>query len=512
MSAEGLSVHNLREIIRLYTQGLSGRAIGRSLSISPATISGYLGHVRAAKLGWPLPPELDNDALLRRALFPPQDSAAAAGRPMPNFAEVHRELRGRHVTKMLLWQEYREQHADGLGYSQFCEHYAAWAKPLLATMRQTHHAGDKVFVDFSGDGIRVFDAASGEYRTAKLFVAVLGASNLTYVEPVFHEDLPTWIGCHVRAFTYFGGVPKIVVPDNLKAGVTKPHRYDPDLNRTYVDLADHYGVAVIPARPRRPRDKAKVEQAVLLAERWILAVLRHERFTSMDELRAAVSALNERLNARKMRKLGTSRRELFERIERHTLQPLPEQPYEYADWATATLGPDYHVEFDKHWYSAPYTLIGQKLDVRATLGGVELIHRHERVASHVRSRVPYRHTTQKDHMPSTHRAYAEWTPERLTSWAKTVGPQTEVVVREILGARVHPEQAFRSCLGLLGLAKKFSTQRLEAACTRAVTHRACTRRSVENILKNKLDLVQPESAAKPQLSPHGNVRGPGYYH
>lgn len=511
MAAERLSMRKVREIARLYLLlKLSGRAIGRSVGVSPSTMSDYLGRLRAAELTWPLPPELDNDEALERRLFP-EEAKALDARPMPDYAHVHRELAHRHVTKLLLWQEYKTEHPDGVGYSQFCTHYAAWAKPLGATMRQAHRAGGYLFVDFSGDTIDIVDPVTGEIVSAKLFVAVLGASNLTYVEPVLTEDLPTWIGCHVRAFDFFGGVPEIVVPDNLKAGVRRSDRYDPDINPTYAELARHYKVAVIPARPRKPRDKAKVEQAVLLAERWVLAVLRHRRFRNLDDLRAAVAELNTQLNDRKMRKLGVSRRALFEQIERAALQPLPEQRYEHAAWARPTVGPDYHVEYEKHYYSVPYRLCGQRVDVRATMSTIEILHLGERVASHPRSARQHAHTTLADHMPASHREHAKWTPERIQSWARTLGPQVAALSGEIMKRRMHPEQGYRSCLGLIRLANHYGAERLNAACAHALKIRATSRKSVESILKNGLDQTVAAEPVKPTLASHENVRGPDYY-
>ena len=368
MAAERLPMRKLREIVRLrLEQGLSGRAIAKSCGISPSTASGYLARIAVAKLSWPLPAELHDDEALERLLFAGERAPAPPrSRPEPDYAWVHRELQKRGVTKLLLWQEYREIHPDGPGYSQFCEYYTRRARPLSATMRQAHRAGEKCFLDFSGDGIDVVDPLTGEIRTAKLFVAVLGASSFTYVEPVFSEDLPTWIACHIRAFDYFSGCSAIWVPDNLRAAVTKAHRYEPEINRTYLDLAGHYGAAVIPARVRKPRDKAKVEAAVLVAERWIIAVLRNRTFFSLEEVRIAVAELLEKLNDRPMRHLRRSRRELFEEMERGALKPLPDRPFEFATWERPRVEPSYHVKFDDHYYSVHYTLCGHQVDLRAT--------------------------------------------------------------------------------------------------------------------------------------------------
>jgi transposase len=504
-------MRKLREIIRLKLRvGLSGRAIARSCNLSPATVSGYIGRITDAKLTWPLPPELDDDEALERLLFP-DERHPVAQRPEPDWAWVHQELKKKHVTKQLVWLEYREAHSDGYQYSRFCERYAEWSKHLAVTMRQTHRAGEKMFVDFSGDGIEIIDPATSVRTVAKLFVAVLGASNLTYVEPALSEDLPSWIGGHVRALGYFGGSPEIYVPDNLKSGVKRADNYDPEINPTYAELACHYGAVVIPARKRRPRDKAKVEQAVLLAERWILAVLRHRTFFSLRELADAIEPLVEQLNDRTMRKLGKSRRQIFEEIERGALRPLPTDAYVYADWACPKVNLDYHVEFDHHFYSVPYTLVGQHLDLRATAMTIEILQRGHRITSHQRSSVKNGHTTKPEHMPSHHRAYAKWTPERVADWAKTVGPKTSELAEEIMRHRRHPEQGFRACLGLIKLGERYDLERVERACARALKHGAISYQSVVSILAHKLDQVEdePSQAALPL---HANIRGPGYYH
>ncbi len=510
--AERIPMRKLREIVRMKLElKMAGRAIARSCGLSPGTLSDYVGRIAVAKLSWPLPPELDDDAALTRLLFP-HEGHPHAERPEPDWCVIHQELKRKHVTKQLLWQEYREGHPDGYQYSQFCERYLRWSAHLGVTMRQAHRAGEKCFVDFSGDGIDVIDPKTGEVRTAKLFVAVLGASNLTYVEPVFNEQLETWISCHVHAFEFFGGVSELTVPDNLRSGVTKANRYEPELNRTYADLARHYGTAIIPARPYKPRDKAKVEQAVLLAERWIIAVLRNHSFFSLEELREAVKRLVTRLNDRLMKKLKKSRRQLFDELEKDALKPLPSAAYEFADWEKPRVGLNYHVEFDDHHYSVPYTLYGHELDLRATASTIEIFRGGRREASHARSDVKHGYSTKAEHMPKGHREYAERTPERLIAWAKTVGPMTAAVVEEIMLSRAHPQQGFKACWGIMNLRRDYEDKRIEKACARAKERRACSYRSVAAILKNNLDkdespLVEQQS----HLPLHENLRGAGYY-
>jgi transposase len=504
-------MRKLREVIRLRLDAKqSGRAIARSCQLSPATVSGYLGRIADAKLTWPLPDALQSDEALERLLFP-DERHPLAQRPEPDWAQVHRELKKKHVTKQLVWLEYREGHPDGYQYSQFCARYARWAKRLSVTMRQTHRAGEKMFIDFSGDGIDIVDPATGECQRAKLFVAVLGASNLTYAEPALSEDLPAWIGGHVRALEYFGGSSEIYVPDNLKSGVKRADNYDPEINPTYAELARHYGAVVMPARKRRPRDKAKVEQAVLLAERWILAVLRNRTFFSIEELRTAVGELVDRLNDRPMKKLGKSRRQLFEEIERASLRPLPPTPYEYAEWSRPRVNIDYHVEVDHHYYSVDHDLIGQRVDVRATSMTVEIFRRGLRITSHLRSYRKHTHTTKPEHMPRRHREYAEWTPERMRGWAESLGPHTAALAGAIMERRRHPEQGFRAVMGLIRLRDRYPIERIERAAARALKRGATNYQSMVSILANNLDAVEDEPHEAP-LPVHQNIRGPGYYH
>jgi transposase len=506
-------MRKLREILRLRLEvGLSARAIARSCRLSVSTVSGYLGRISVAKLTWPLPAELDDDQALTRLLFPTEGQPVRT-RPEPDWAAIHRELHRPHVTKLLVWQEYREQEPAGYQYSQFCARYAAWARTLPLTLRQLHRAGAKGFVDFSGDGLPIRDPATGTTTTAVLFVCVLGASNFTYVEPVLHQDLATWIACHVNAFTYFGGVPAALVPDNTKTGVTRADYYDPDLNPTYADLARHYGTAVLPARPRHPRDKAKVEQGVLLAERWILAVLRDRVFTSLGDLHDALVPLRERLNDRPLRRLGQSRRELFEAVERPALRPLPRTPYVFTIWARPKVSIDYHVAFEDHYYSVPYQLRGERLDLRATTTTIELFHDGRRVASHIRSHARHQPTTDPAHMPAAHRAHLEWTPSRLITWGATIGPATAALCAAIMEQRPHPEQGYRACLGIMRLAKQYPPARLERACARALHFRACSYKSVLAILRHHRDAEPlPTETEPPPLPLHANVRGPKYYH
>ncbi len=504
-------MRKLREFVRLYLEnGLSARAIARSVKVSPSTASIYVSRIRAAGVKWPLSPELDGDAALTRLLFA-EPGVIKDKRPEPDWAGLHLELKKKHVTRQLLWEEYKGGQPDGYQYSAFCRHFATWESRLQLSMRQEHRAGEKLFIDFSGDGIDFVDPKTGEVRTAKLFVAVLGASSLTYVEPVLGEDSPTWVQCHVNALNFFGGVTEIWVPDNLKAGVTKPDAYEPELNPSYADVARHYGVAVIPARVRRPKDKAKVEVGVLLAQRWIIAALRKRTFFSLGEVREAVKPLLEKLNARPMRRLKKSRRQLFEELDRPTLRPLPARAHEFTEWAKAKVGVHYHVEFKEHFYSVHYLLLHERTEIRATATTVEVLLNGHRIAAHVRDDTPNKYTTLKEHMPRAHRDYAEWDPPRLIAWARKVGPGTAALVEGIMSRRVHAQHGFQACLGVMSLRNSFEDPSIEAACLRAVKANAFSYKSVKAILKNGLEREALAEVLDQALPQHGNIRGPDYY-
>jgi len=507
-------MRKIKEVLRLkWDKDLSNRQIAKACGISRPTVSDYLRRAIQASLGWPLPSGLDEMAL-ERQLFPPPPLLPAHARGVPNWSVVHQELRSKKsVTLFLLWQEYRETHPEGYRYSWFCEHYRKWRGKLDVVMRQDHRAGEKLFVDYAGQTAPVVDKASGEIREAQIFIAVLGASNYTYAEATWSQGLPDWIGSHVRTFAYLGGVPKLVVPDNLRSGVSKAHRYEPDINPTYQDMASHYGVAVLPTRVRRPRDKAKVEAGVLVVERWILAVLRHRSFFSLAELNGAIRTLLEKLNTRPFKKLPGCRREHFESLDQPALQPLPAEPYVYAEWKKARVHIDYHVAVDGHYYSVPHALIKKQLDVRITQYTIECFHRGNRVASHRRSYQKGRHTTVSAHMPESHRQAGDWSPERLSNWAAKTGPATEKLIMTILTSRKHPQQAYRSCLGILRLGKAYGDDRLEAACRRALTLGSHSYKSIESILKHRLDdkpIAEQQELALPE--DHDNIRGPSYYH
>lgn len=504
-------MRKIEEVLRLYQAGgRSLREIARAVRVSPTTVADYLRRARLAGLTWPLAEGLTERAV-DLALFPPP-AASRIQRPEPDWAAVHRQLGRSGVTLDLLWQEYREQHPDGYQYSAFCLHYRAFTQALPVTLRQSHAPGERLFIDYSGQTVAVVDPTTGEERAAQIFVAVLGASNYTFVEATWSQGLVDWLGSHVRCLEFLGGVPELLVPDNLKSGVKAPSLYEPDLNPSYQELAVHYGVAVLPARVRKPRDKAKVEAGVLLAQRWILARLRYQRFFSLDEVNRAIRLLLAELNQRPFKRLPGSRQSAFETVDRPALKPLPPTRYEFAEWKRATVGIDYHVEVDRHYYSVPYRYARQPVEARFTATTVELFHHGERLASHPRSRVPGGHTTVAAHLAPAHQIVAGWNAQRFLDWAAQIGPQTQTVIARVLQARPHPQQGYRTALGILRLAKAYGNARLEAACQRAARFQTLTYRSLASILKHGLDRQTPTPTQAPLPLHHANVRGPAYYH
>jgi transposase len=505
-------MRRITEVLRLAAQGLSYRQISQSVGISASTAQNYLRRAQRAGVSWPLSDELDGPALEAR-LFQRGAEAYRPGRPEPDWLEVHRERKqGKHVTLQLLWLEYRQTHPDGWAYTQFCAHYHRWLERQDVVMRLEYPAGERLFVDFCGDTLPITDPETGELWQAQVFVAALAASGYLYVEATGTQELAAWLGAHVHAFEFYGAAPRIVVPDNLKAGVTKACWYDPELNPSYLELARHYGLAVLPTRPYHPRDKAAVEAAVQVTERWVLAPLRKRQFFSLGEANPAIAEQVAIVNGRRFRGQDLSRRALFDKLERAALRPLPPTAYEFALWKPAKVNIDYHVEFDTRYYSVPHRLVREAVEVRATAHVVEVFHRGRRVASHAREYGRRRFITDPDHMPAAHRAHLEWTPSKLVAWGSRIGPPVAELVEAILATRPHPEHGYRACLGLMRLVRRYGAERVSAACQRALATGGLSYSSVEAILKHGLDRVPVgEPASKVVPIQHANLRGSAYY-
>lgn len=512
MPAQRLSMRRIRELLRLrFGARLSDRAIARQLGVARSTVQDYVGRLTAAGITWPVPDELTDEVLEQRLFARAGFKPGLRRHAQPDWAALVREMKRPGVNLTILWEEYRAVHPEGYGYSRFCDLYREFEQRLSPTMRQHHVAGDKTFVDYSGKTVPIVDPATGEVWPAHLFVAVLGASNYTFAVATRSQELPEWIGAHLRMFRFYQGVPRLLVPDNLKAGVQKASFYDPELNQTYGKMAAHYGVGILPARPRRPRDKAKVEAGVRLAQAYILGRLRHLTFFSLAECNAAIAEALAQLNGRPMRRLGLSRRDLFLAIERPVLRPLPATDYEYAEWRLARVGLDYHVEIAGYYYSVPHALIREQIDVRITERTIEMFHRGKRVAAHARRYNGRRHGTNPDHMPSAHRRYAEWSPDRFRRQARAIGPNTEGLILAILAHRPHPEQGFRTCIGVLRLFRGLDPARVEAVAARALEVGALTYKSVGSILTHNLDRHPPPSGSGDAVILHANIRGPRYF-
>jgi transposase len=514
--SERLSMRKVREVLRLKHQGRTRAEIAASVGIGESTVSGYISRAEQAGLTWPEASAM-TEADVETRLFRRIGHAEPPARVPIDFAWVHRELSRVGVTLQTLWVEYREGAASAAplqpyAYSRFCELYSQWRKKLAVTMRQVHHAGEKLFIDYSGKKLHIVDPATGEVTEVELFVAVLGASNYTYAEATRSQKLADFVASTVRTLEFYGCVPQIVVPDQLRSAVSSPHRYEPDINPTYLEMAQHYGVTVIPARPRKPRDKSKVEGGVLIAQRWIIAALRNRTFFSLAELNEAIRTLLERLNTRPFQKLEGCRRSAFEAIDKPAMRPLPARRYELADWKHAKVNIDYCITYDHRHYSVPHALVGEPVEIRATATVVEVLHRGTRVASHPRSYGPKGTATIADeHRPRTHREYGKWPPERVVAWAESVGAHVGALAQALMSRRTHPESGYRACLGVIRLADRFGRERVDAACARAVSIGSPTFKTVQAILKNSLDrapLLEPPPRSAIE---HDNIRGPSYF-
>ena len=501
----------IRRILQLYeTAGLSYRQTGDALNIPYTTVADYVRRYKTSSLTIA---DLDeySDREIYQTLFKDVAAVTTTSKPLPDFAMIHEELKRRHVTRLLLWEEYRAVYPVGLGYTQFCERYNRWRQKLSVTMRQVHKAGEKMFVDYSGLRMDIIDRRSGEVRKAEIFVACLGASGYSYAEASHSQKKASFINSHVKAFNFFGGVTAILVPDNLKSAVTKVDYYEPRLNESYQDLAEHYGTAIIPARPYKPRDKAKVELSVKLVQRWILAKLRHQQFYSIAELNQAISPLLDELNNRKIKQLGKSRRELYEQLDKPALQSLPSQPYRYREFKLCRVNIDYHIQLERAYYSVPYQLTGKEVDVRYSESAVEVIYQNRRVAVHKRLYLPGSYSTKTEHMASAHRAYAKWTPSRLINWSKSFGVNTHILIETILTKRRHPEMGFRTCMGILNAAKNMDKTEVEAVTGKMIALNVFRVSNFKAIVKNKSYLSDKPATVNTPNGNHENVRGQTYY-
>jgi len=504
-------MRQIREVMRLrYGRGLAIRQVAQSVGIGRTAVNEYFRRIREAGLVWPLPENM-TDEDIEKMLFPPDAKAPANPRILPDWSHVHRELKRKGVTLQLLWEEYRQACPEGYAYSRYCQLYRIWEKKADVVMRQYHKAGEGMYVDYPGMTMPVVDRGTGEVWQAEVFVAVLGASDYTYAEATRSQGLKDWIGSHVRAFEFYDGATELLIPDNLKSGVTKAHRYEPWINTTYQRMATHYGCAVMPARPMKPRDKAKVEKGVQDVERRVMAPLRNRTFFSLHELNLAIRERLEAYNNKPFQKRPGSRKDLFETLEKPALGPLPAMRFEYEEWKKARVHIDYHLEVEHHYYSVPYQLVKEEVEVRHTANVVEVFYKGRRVASHAKSFVEWGYTTQAEHMPQNHREHAGWSPTRLVEWAGQAGSATKEVVERILGSRKHAQQGYRHCLGIMSLGRKYGNERLEAACRRVSNLPYPNGRSIESILKNGLDqeplMVTPVSPALV----HEHLRGAAYY-
>ena len=510
MSKKRTTMKKVREILRLrYECQLSGRSIASCLNIGNTTVSDILSRFKLCELGWPLP-EGTSDQVLSKSLY--HTKTTSTKKVMPDFLTCTHELKRKSMTKRLLWEEYQSQHQQqAYGYTQFCEHYTRWLKSQKRSMRQLHVAGEKLFIDYCGPTVPIVNPDTGEIRTAQIFVATFGASHYTYVEASPSQKLECWLQAHVNAFEHFGGVPHLLVPDNLKSAVTRACRYEPTLNESYHKLANHYGTAVLPARPYKPKDKAKVENAVLIVERWILMRIRHQTFYTFAELNITIKQLMNDLNQRQMQQAGASRKELFEKLDKPALKLLPSQPYYHVETKRAKVGPDYHIQYNKHYYSVPHHLVSQHVELEASSKVVRIYHQSLLVAQHPTSTIISGQSTIETHMPGSHQHH-KWSAEGLMSWGDSIGVATQNIVQKMLLKKKHPEQAYRGCLGLLSLSRNYGDSRLEQACQDALMVEKPYFSFIKNLLENHREgKLTSDSNDTPDIQ-HSNVRGPSNYH
>ena len=512
MARKRISMRRAKEILRLkHELGLANRQIASALKMSHVTVGTYLKLAESSGVGWPLPEETTDNRLtelLRSSSRPPE----AALRPLPDMERVYCEMKKKHVTLQLLWEEYRKEHPDGYKYTRFCEYYRRFRCKQEVSLRQEYKAGERMFVDWVGDTIAVWDAETGESRQVSVFVAILGASNYTFARAFDNRQQAAWIEAHILAWEFFGGVAKLTIPDNEKTGVTKAGRYEMDVHRIYEELTAHYGTVAIPARPRKPKDKAKVESAVLNAERRIFAVLRDQKFFSLWELNVAIERVLSDLNERPFQKMPGNRKLLFEQTERSALKPLPVTRYEPATWAHAKVNIDYHIQVDWHFYSVPHDFVKEYVEVRLTSRMVEIIHKGSRIAMHQRSYLKGKATTDPMHRPKGHQEHLEWTPERLAEWAgNAIGCNGRQVVVKILEKQLHPERGYRACLGMIRLTRKYGADRTERACLLAIIKDACSYQSVKSMLETGMDRQELNATEAKTVASHENIRGSAYY-
>lgn len=513
MSAKRTAMRKIREVLRLkLSAGLSIRQISASTKISVGSIQNILKLAESLGLSWPLPEDL-NDQALALKFYPRADAHSSSYYQLPVWSEIHQELKKKGITKQLLWEEYTQSYPNRCySYSQFCARYADWLKTQKRSMRQCHRAGEKLFIDYAGPTIPVIGIASGEIRIAQIFVAVLGASNYTFAEATWSQSLPDWLSSHVRAFEFFGGTPTMLIPDNLKSGVTKACRYEPELNPSYQQLAAHYGVAVVPARPYKPKDKAKAEVGVQLVERWIMAKLRHQSFFSLAELNQAIRTLLTGLNQKPFKQWPGNRQQWFEQLDKPALAPLPKYAYQYVDIKTARVNIDYHISYDHHLYSVPHHCVGERVEVHAADQLIEIYLHHQRIATHVRKFHPGM-TTEPGHMPERHAKHQQWSPGRLMNWAQTLGPDVLEWVKRQLHRKAHPEQAYRVCLGLLNLNRRYPAARINQACAIANHASLFKLKNIKAILQSNVDQLPTSPAIQLALpQDHENIRGAASFH
>lgn len=514
MANKPMAMNKLRTVIRLYTEGKGKRFIATYLDLSKNTVKKYITLFIHSKMT-----SEQIEALSDRELYMLFQLPSEKGIPLrleqlyTFFPKMQKELKRPGVTRMLMWSEYIHRYPDGYGKTQFCEHYNKWRGTTRPSMRIEHKAGDKLYIDFTGKKLQVVDEISGECMDVEVFVSILGASQLIYVEAAPSQIKEDFIGTVENSLHYYDGVPSAIVPDNLKSAVTRSHRYEPTLNETFKDFAEHYGTTILPARAYKPKDKALVEGAVKIVYASIYTALRNEIFFSLESLNKAIWKQLEILNNRKLNGRPYSRRELFNEIEKDLLSPLPMERYQIKETAWVTVMKTGHVclQKDKHYYSVPYRFNGKKVKLIWSVKQVWIYYKYECIATHNRTKSAYNYTTIEDHLASSHKFIAQWNPEYFLCWARGIDPNVEQLIAAILEKKKYPEQAYRSCIGVLSLAKKVGNKRLAGACIRALEYGVCNYKMVQRILEKGLDQLEDQREEENNIPAHHNIRGKEYY-
>lgn len=515
MGNKRIEMRKVRELLRLtFEQGLSARKAAPIIGIGKTAASQYLSGFKASKLEHSNVSAMSDSELLNAINTKKESENSRFEELSKLFPYFEKELKRTGLTLQLLWKEYSETDIDCYGYSQFCHHYYHWRKETKVSMRMEHKAGDKMFVDFAGKKLSIVDPKTGEIQELEIFVSVLGASQLSYIEAVLSQKKADWIAVNQNALSFYKGVPNAIVPDCLKSAVIKSDKYEPEINQTYNDFAQHYQTVILPARALHPQDKSLAENFVRNAYTQIYAPLRNLTFFSIEELNTALWEQLDLYNHKNFQARGYSRNQLFEEIEKSQLKPLPTGTYELKAFSECKVQYNHHVYFkeDKHYYSVPFQFTGKKVMIISTSRSIEMFFNNSRIAIHQRNRCTYGYTTKTGHRPPNHQFVSEWSPQRFIKWGRNIAAEVEELITLLLDSRQHPEQAYRSCMGILNLSKKYDNADYIKACKKALGLNLINYKFIKNMLETKaFNLADEQESEQSNLPNHGNIRGEEVY-